>query len=79
MCLLQAYVDWIKENGEEEILPYLDKTSQQLFFIGYAQVRKLLIDLITLRLDLIANWAAIYDLVLLVKWPNCCNINLLSN
>lgn len=33
----RAYVDWIKENGKEEILPDLDKTSQQLFFIGYAQ------------------------------------------
>lgn len=35
---LQAYVDWILEHGEEEVLPDLQKTSQQLFFIGYAQV-----------------------------------------
>ncbi|XP_028401827.1 neprilysin-4-like [Dendronephthya gigantea] len=33
----RAYLDWIKEHGEEEVLPELDKTSQQLFFIGYAQ------------------------------------------
>ena len=29
---------WVKENGEEYTLPKLNKTNEELFFIGYAQV-----------------------------------------
>jgi len=28
----------VKDNNEEYVLPLLNKTSDQLFFIGYAQV-----------------------------------------
>ena len=28
----------MKDNGEEYVLPKLNKTSDELFFIGYAQV-----------------------------------------
>jgi len=32
-----AYEKWIKDNGEEYTLPDLNKTNEELFFIGYAQ------------------------------------------
>ncbi|XP_065645197.1 endothelin-converting enzyme 2 isoform X2 [Hydra vulgaris] len=32
-----AYKTWVEEHGEEYVLPYLNKTNMQLFFIGYAQ------------------------------------------
>merc|ERR1719494_853153 len=32
-----AYQKWVEEHGQEYILPKLDKTNEQLFFIGYAQ------------------------------------------
>lgn len=35
---LQAYVNWIKKNGEEATLPALGMTNHQLFFVGFAQV-----------------------------------------
>jgi len=33
----KAYRNWVKDNGEEYVLPKLNKTSDELFFIGYAQ------------------------------------------
>ncbi|XP_039611646.1 endothelin-converting enzyme 1 isoform X3 [Polypterus senegalus] len=33
-----AYENWIKKNGEEEVLPALELTNEQLFFVGFAQV-----------------------------------------
>ena len=38
MSIWQAYNSFIEENGREEVLPELNMTSQELFFIGYAQV-----------------------------------------
>ncbi|MEQ2172188.1 Endothelin-converting enzyme 1 [Goodea atripinnis] len=32
-----AYVNWIKKNGEEATLPALGMTNHQLFFVGFAQ------------------------------------------
>ena len=32
-----AYKRWISDHGEEKVLPGLDKTSDELFFIGFAQ------------------------------------------
>ncbi|XP_069802980.1 endothelin-converting enzyme 1 isoform X1 [Dendropsophus ebraccatus] len=34
----RAYQNWVKENGEEQVLPSLDLTNDQLFFVGFAQV-----------------------------------------
>ena len=34
----QAYENYIKDSGQEEVLPKLNMTSEELFFIGYAQV-----------------------------------------
>ena len=36
--LLQAYQNWVKKNGAEQTLPTLGLTSNQLFFLGFAQV-----------------------------------------
>ncbi|XP_038677775.1 endothelin-converting enzyme 1 isoform X2 [Scyliorhinus canicula] len=33
-----AYENWVKKNGEEILLPTLDLTNRQLFFLGFAQV-----------------------------------------
>lgn len=33
-----AYLNWIKKNGEEAALPALGMTNHQLFFVGFAQV-----------------------------------------
>ncbi|XP_072887825.1 endothelin-converting enzyme 1-like isoform X3 [Hemitrygon akajei] len=33
-----AYENWVKKNGEEMVLPALDLTNQQLFFLGFAQL-----------------------------------------
>ena len=35
---LQAYNAFNEKNGPEPILPELNMTSKELFFIGYAQV-----------------------------------------
>jgi len=35
----------VKDNNEEYVLPLLNKTSDQLFFIGYAQVSNLFLAL----------------------------------
>ena len=35
---IQAYKRWINDHGEEKVLPGLDKNSDELFFIGFAQV-----------------------------------------
>ncbi|XP_036386960.1 endothelin-converting enzyme 1 isoform X2 [Megalops cyprinoides] len=34
----KAYESWIQKNGEEPLLPALDMTNRQLFFVGFAQV-----------------------------------------
>ena len=34
----QAYNAFIEKNGPEQVLPELNMTSKELFFIGYAQV-----------------------------------------
>lgn len=36
--LLQAYQNWVKQNGPEQTLPTLGLTNDQLFFLGFAQV-----------------------------------------
>lgn len=44
----QAYNAFIEKNGPEQVLPELNMTSKELFFIGYAQVnyaKQKLIDL----------------------------------
>jgi len=33
-----AYLDWVKNNGEEKPLPGLDLTHRQLFFVAFSQV-----------------------------------------
>ncbi|XP_063965763.1 endothelin-converting enzyme 1-like [Lytechinus pictus] len=33
-----AYIEWIREHGEEQELPALGLTHKQLFFLGFAQV-----------------------------------------
>ncbi|XP_045154875.1 endothelin-converting enzyme 1 [Echinops telfairi] len=34
----RAYQNWVKKNGEEQTLPTLELTNNQLFFLGFAQV-----------------------------------------
>ncbi|MEE6482388.1 hypothetical protein FKM82_013232 [Ascaphus truei] len=34
----RAYQNWVKSNGEEQILPTLGLSNNQLFFVGFAQV-----------------------------------------
>ncbi|XP_077112455.1 endothelin-converting enzyme 1 [Ranitomeya variabilis] len=34
----RAYQNWVKEHGEEQVLPSLGLTNDQLFFVGFAQV-----------------------------------------
>uniref|UniRef100_A0A8C8S0I0 Endothelin-converting enzyme 1 n=1 Tax=Pelusios castaneus TaxID=367368 RepID=A0A8C8S0I0_9SAUR len=34
----QAYQNWVKKNGNEEALPTLGLSNNQLFFVGFAQV-----------------------------------------
>lgn len=34
----KAYKDWVKNNGAEKMLPGIDLTPDQLFFVGFAQV-----------------------------------------
>lgn len=36
--VLQAYQNWVTENGEEQLLPSLGLSNDQLFFVGFAQV-----------------------------------------
>ena len=36
--LIQAYQQWTRKNGEEERLPGLDLTPEQLYFLAFAQV-----------------------------------------
>ena len=35
---LQAYKMWEKQNGEESLLPGLDLSHDQLFFLNFAQI-----------------------------------------
>lgn len=37
---LQAYQSWVQRNGEEKRLPAVNLTNDQLFFVGFAQVRQ---------------------------------------
>lgn len=39
MNCLQAYRSWVQRNGEEKRLPAVNLTNDQLFFVGFAQVR----------------------------------------
>lgn len=39
-ALSQAYKSWLQKNGEEKHLPALGLTNHQLFFVGFAQVRR---------------------------------------
>ena len=39
LFLFKAYKNWLKENGEEKSLPGVPFNNEQLFFIGYAQVK----------------------------------------
>ncbi|XP_053546209.1 endothelin-converting enzyme 1 isoform X2 [Bombina bombina] len=34
----RAYQNWVRKNGEEQVLPSLGLTNDQLFFVGFAQV-----------------------------------------
>ena len=34
----EAYEKWVEENGEENLLPLLNLTHRQLFFVSFAQV-----------------------------------------
>lgn len=36
---LQAYMRWVEDHGEEPVLPSVNLTQYQAFFISYAQVR----------------------------------------
>lgn len=36
---LQAYRSWVTKNGDEKRLPAVNLTNDQLFFVGFAQVR----------------------------------------
>lgn len=38
--VLQAYKKWVKQHGEEPLLPGINLTHDQLFFLNYAQVRR---------------------------------------
>ena len=38
ICLCQAYRQWVEKNGEEQLLPGVNLTHNQLFFLNYAQV-----------------------------------------
>lgn len=38
LCV-QAYQSWVWKNGEEKRLPAVNLTNDQLFFVGFAQVR----------------------------------------
>ena len=38
---MQAYSQWIAENGQEPSLPGVNLTDKQLFFLAFAQVRML--------------------------------------
>lgn len=38
LCFIQAYQKHKKENGDERLLPGLNATNDQLFFLGFAQV-----------------------------------------
>ncbi|KAK7077363.1 Endothelin-converting enzyme 2 [Halocaridina rubra] len=34
----RAYLEWVKDNGEEPLLPGISLNHKQLFFLGFAQV-----------------------------------------
>ena len=36
--ILQAYQKWVAKHGEEQSLPGIDLTHDQLFFLNYAQI-----------------------------------------
>ena len=40
VCCFQAYRSWVQRNGEEKILPAVNLTNDQLFFVGFAQVKE---------------------------------------
>ncbi len=40
MFFLQAYRSWVQRSGEEKRLPAVNLTNDQLFFVGFAQVRQ---------------------------------------
>ncbi|KAK2563721.1 Endothelin-converting enzyme 1 [Acropora cervicornis] len=35
---IEGYKDWVKKNGKEMLLPGLNKTNEQLFFLSFAQM-----------------------------------------
>ena len=37
---IQAYQNWVSKYGTEELMPGLKRSSEQLFFLSYAQVLK---------------------------------------
>ncbi|XP_025083321.1 endothelin-converting enzyme homolog isoform X1 [Pomacea canaliculata] len=37
-CAFHAYEDWLSKNGEEQMLPAVNLTHRQIFFLGFAQV-----------------------------------------
>lgn len=43
LCV-QAYQSWVWKNGEEKRLPAINLNNDQLFFVGFAQVRILFLD-----------------------------------
>jgi len=38
MNCFQAYKKWVTKHGEEPLLPGIDMTHDQLFFLNYAQI-----------------------------------------
>lgn len=44
MLNFQAYKRWVETNGEEYVLPKINKTNAEMFFIGYAQVSLVLMN-----------------------------------
>ena len=51
----QAYNAFIEKNGPEQVLPELNMTSKELFFIGYAQVNNAKLNFIDPSLCFIAS------------------------
>jgi len=42
ICNCQAYTRWVEEHEEEELLPGVNYTQTQLFFLNFAHVRSFL-------------------------------------
>lgn len=34
----RAYENWLRKHGKEELVPGLDRSSEQMFFLSYAQM-----------------------------------------